>query len=353
VKETGRHRSVDPLPGEGQQAVRTLPVTQSVLSAGSLLSELVTQYGVRPPARCRLLRPGINDTYQLQSGTELYVVAVYGHAWRTPDAIGYELDLRRHLWSMGVPVSVAVRGLDGCEVRWVTAPEGRRALVVFTMVDGHSLSWDNLEHCSLIGRLAGMIHAHSAEGLGEHRPVCLDLGHLIDEPLAALAPVLAQAPDDEAYLQALASRLREWVSAAATSGLDWGPCHGDISVRNVTSGDDDALVVSGFELCGEGWRAFDLAAVEWAATAHRSPAIWDAFLTGYTEVRALEPSELEVIPLFHVIRQLWRLGLRARHAAVWGYASLQADYIASKLGFFRKWERDLGRASCRRLGSGS
>jgi Ser/Thr protein kinase RdoA (MazF antagonist) len=338
VSWDGVPRPPDLPPDEGREAVRSLPVAHSVLSADALLSELAAPYGVRPPATCRLLRAGINDTYVLREGANAYVVTVYGHAWRSPDAICYELDLRRHLRAAGVPVAIPVRGRDGRHVRHVAAPEGRRCLVVFTTVDGASLSWDSLEHCRLVGRLAAMIHARSANGLIGHRPVRLDLGYLVDEPLAALEPLLVEMPEARAYLQGLASRLRAHISAAAAADLDWGPCHGDVSVRNVTIGPGDA-VVSGFDLCGEGWRAFDLAAVAWVAAAQRSPAIWDAFLEGYTEVRRLEQSELEVIPVFHAIRQLWRLGLRARHAAVWGHAGLDRRYLASKLRFFREWER--------------
>jgi Ser/Thr protein kinase RdoA (MazF antagonist) len=321
----------------------TLPVVHSVLAAEAVGREVGRGYAIAPAA-CRLLRAGTNDSYLLSADGFTHLVRIYGASDGAEHEIGDELRLLRHLCEGGVDVGVPVPDRTGRLVRPVDAPEGRRQLVVFTHVEGPPLSWDDPADCRLVGRAAAQIHAGSDGFTPRRRRSRLDAERLLDASLAAVAPFLAHRPADRAELAATAERLRAEISAEAVAGLDRGACHGDLSVRTVTRRAGGAPFAFGFDLCGTGWRAFDLAAVHRAAAAGRGGGVWTAFLDGYAEVRPLAPPDLAAVPLFQAVRELWRLGMFARNAPQWGAAALSDDYLDRKLAFFRRWASERGPA---------
>jgi Ser/Thr protein kinase RdoA (MazF antagonist) len=315
-------------------AATTLAVVHSVLEAEAVGREVRRGYAIAPTA-CRLLRAGTNDTYVLSSGARPHLVRVYGVSvgWR---AIAGELRLLRRLRSAGVDVGVPVADRAGHLVRPVDAPEGRRGFVVFSHADGGALSWDDPGDCRLVGRAAAQIHAASDDASARRCLTRLDAKRLIDAPLAAIAPFLDHRPGERAELAAMAGRLCAGIAQAARAGLDWGPCHGDLSVRTVSRRPGGGPFAFGFDLCGTGWRAFDFAAARRAATARVDERVWTAFLDGYAEVRPIAPVDIAAVPLFEAVRELWRLGMFARNASQWGAAALSDGYLDRKLDFLRR-----------------
>jgi Ser/Thr protein kinase RdoA (MazF antagonist) len=327
-----------PTPGHG-----LFPVTHSILSAVTVLAEVAQAYPIDTPATCQLLMPGMNDTYLLTARGHRSIIRIYRARWRNLSEIGYELELLNHLAARGVSVSVPIAARDGSLIRPLSAPEGTRYLVLFTYARGTPLSWTEAEHCYRAGRLLATIHVASEDFRSEHRRFRLDLGYLIDAPLAAVRPFLAHRPDDRCYLEAFADRLRARIEAAVQASSDWGVCHGDFSsTGNFHVAEDDTLTVFDFDLCGPGWRAYDLAPIQRAARGYKSSIIWDAFLKGYTETRPLAAADLAAVPLFHTVNRLWSLGMRAGNVAKWGALFMGDWYLDSQLTFFRNWESEHG-----------
>ncbi len=322
---------------------RLFPVIHSILSAGAVLAEVTQAYAIDTPATGQLLMPGMNDTYLVTTRDSRYIVRVYRAQWRTPSEIGYELELLTHLAARGVSVSVPIPARDGSLIRLLSAPEGTRHLVLFTYARGTPLSWTEEEHCYRAGKLLATIHAASEDFRSEHGRFRLDLRYLIDTPLAELRPFLTHRPEDWCYLEGFAARLRARAEEAVGAGLDWGVCHGDFSsTGNFHVAEDHTLTVFDFDLCGPGWRAYDLAPIQRAAQGCKNSAIWDAFLKGYTETRSLAAADLAAVPLFHTINRLWSLGMRAGNVAKWGALFMGDWYLDWQLTFFRNWEAERG-----------
>jgi Ser/Thr protein kinase RdoA (MazF antagonist) len=287
--------------------------------------------------------PGMNDTYLLTARGHRSIIRVYRARWRTPSEISYEMELLSHLAARGVSVSVPLAARDGSLIRPLSAAEGIRYLVLFTYARGTPLSWMEAEHCYRAGKLLAALHVASEDFGSEHERFRLDLGYLIDAPLAVVQPFMAHRPEDWRYLEGFAGRLRARAEAAVGADLDWGVCHGDFSsTGNFHVAEDHTLTVFDFDLCGPGWRAYDLAPIQRAARGYKNSAIWDTFLKGYTETRPLAAADLAAVPLFHTVNHLWSLGMRAGNVAKWGALFMGDWYLDWQLTFFRNWEAEHG-----------
>ncbi|WP_146762416.1 hypothetical protein [Paenibacillus contaminans] len=63
---------------------------------------------------------------------------------------------------------------------------------------------------------------------------------------------------------------------------------------------------------------------------------WDAFLAAYLQERPLPEIDLNMIPTFVAIRQIWLIGLHTGNSPIWG--AWQDDrYFDRKLRFLREW----------------
>lgn len=320
------------------------PACHSVLTADAVLVQVLESYAIDTPARCQLLMPGMNDTYLLSARDQRFIIRIYRANWRTYSEIAYELELLTHLGSRRVPVSVPIPGRDGSLLRSVSAPEGIRYIAMFTYAAGAPVSWTDEEHCYRAGALLATIHTASQDFRTEYQRFNLDLGYLVDAPLKAIRPFLRHRSQDWCYLEDFSARIREQAEASIEAGLDWGVCHGDFSsTGNFRVADNHSLTVFDFDLCGPGWRAYDLAPIQRAARGYKNQVIWDTFLSGYTELRRLTPVDLDAVPLFHTINRLWSFGVRASNVAKWGALFMGDWYIDSQLAFFRNWEAAHGK----------
>ena len=317
-----------------------IAVIRSIVSPDALLAKVVQSYAIATPVRCRLLKRGLNDTYLLTTECGPYVLRVYRAGWRSGDEIQYELDLLRHLHVRGVAVSVPIAAHGDRLALPVAAPEGIRYLVLFTYANGSRASWTDPGDAYKMGSAAAAIHAASDDFTGASSRTPLDLGYLIDAPLVAVRPFLASRLDDWEYLQQFAQRLKARASRLVADGLDWGVCHGDFGPKNMHKGSDGRLTIFDFDLCGPGWRALDLALMQWVAADHKDDALWKVFLKGYAESRPLRPADLAAVPVFHAAVHLSSLGLFAENIGDWGAADMSDWLFDRELKFFKAWEAE-------------
>jgi Ser/Thr protein kinase RdoA (MazF antagonist) len=325
-------------PGVDATTSRLFPVFRSILSPEALLDTVSQAYAIGTPLRCRLLKRGLNDTYVVTTREGPYILRVYRARWRSEDEILYELGVLQHLAAQGVAVSVPVPATSGRLALPLAAPEGTRHLVVFTFAPGRRLSWATEEDAYLAGSAAAAIHTGSDNfRSGNSRPP-LDLDYLISAPMVALRPFLDHRPADWEYLEYFARILRSRLDTLIAQGLDWGVCHGDFGPKNIHIADDRTLTVFDFDLCGPGWRAFDLGLIQWVAMDHEHNGMWGAFLKGYGATRPLGAADIAAVPLFHAAGHLSSLGLFAENVGDWGSADMSDWLFDREIKFFREWE---------------
>jgi Ser/Thr protein kinase RdoA (MazF antagonist) len=236
-------------------------------------------------------------------------------------------------------VAAAIAARDGSYVVPIAFPEGTRFALLFERAPGRppqATPADARAHGATLASIhrEGAAYRTGAERFG------LDLDHLVDRPLAALSAVLAERPDDRAYLEALAGRLRGLVAARA-GGLSRGQCHGDCHGVNARIGDDGVATFFDFDDGGEGWIAYDLAVFQWSGRSFNPDrrVLWRPFLEGYRARLPIAPADLEAVAVFVPIRHLWLLGEFAAGADGWGDEWV-GEFFDRQLEFLRGWEEE-------------
>lgn len=313
-----------------------LAVASSVLAPAALRDWANAHLAEGPFTSCRLFRSGMNDTYLLQGRTQASILRVYRHGWRSVEAIGYELDLLRWLAAAGVSVAHPIAGRDGCDVHLLLAPEGARPVVHFRYAPGSVPPGDH-RHAARLGAALADLHGACDGFRSSHQRFRLDLETLLWRPLAVVTQALAHRPADTAWLGKLAAQLGERVATLAP-GLDSGPIHGDVYPGNAHITADGRLTWFDFDLCGEGWRAYDLAVFRMNVRLSTWPDLWTAFLEAYRARRPLAAPDLAAIPALVAVRDVWHLGFHlgnviAGRECWW----LDEAYLDRRLQAMRTW----------------
>jgi Ser/Thr protein kinase RdoA (MazF antagonist) len=144
-----------------------------------------------------------------------------------------------------------------------------------------------------------------------------------------LERVFEQRADKWTFLRQVAAAVRPRIAALPTEPPWHGLCHGDAGSANAHVTADGRLTLFDFDMCGAGWRAYDVGTF----CIDEPEAIVQAFLEGYEAVRPLTAAERAAIPLFQIVQSIWVLGLRANYVNDWGSSSFSDRLVNSILTF--------------------
>jgi len=133
-------------------------------------------------------------------------------------------------------------------------------------------------------------------------------------------------------LRQVAAAVRPRIAALPTESPGYGFCHGDTGSANAHITTDGHLTLFDFDLCGVGWRAYDIGTF----LIDEPETIGHAFLEGYESVRALTAVERAAIPIFQIVQSIWVLGLRANYVNDWGNAALSDRLVNNVLTFIKQ-----------------
>ncbi len=308
---------------------RIVPVQRSIVSADALASVVAAAYGL-DGVRCHLIKSAMLDTYQVTAASGPAILRIYPASRRTEAEILAELDVLAYLHAADVSVSVPIRQRSGEQLLTIQAPEGVRCAALFTYAPGRPLSQQcTPQYAHAYGQALAQVHT-VADTLPQLplRPR-LDLATLLDQPLAALASAFAQRDTDWAFLRQVAAAIRPHIAALPTEPPCYGLCHGDAGSANAHVTADGRLTLFDFDMCGVGWRAYDIATF----LIDEPESIAASFLEGYTAVRALTDTELASLPLFQIVQSIWVLGLRADYINDWGSSLLSERLLNHILSF--------------------
>ncbi len=318
--------------------------TDSNLSPGALAEDVLSRYALGAIDRCRLHNRGLNDTYKVETKRgETYYLRVYYAGRRSRDAIETELAMLRHLAQQTAPVSAPLSRTDGALLTPLDCIEGRRWAVLFPAAPGKEVPrkkyTDDL--AAHYGETAAAIHCAAESFKGPRRRPALELELLLEQPLRRVTSAIAHRPDDVAYVEQLGERLRSRIRGAA--GLDIGFCHGDFHGGNAGES-DGAFTMFDFDCCGWGYRAYDLAVFPWGFALDGSPterieAMGRAFIGGYTRHRTLADNDIDAIPVFVAIREIWLLGLHLAIGDQFGWGWINDGYFDHHFKVLREWDR--------------
>lgn len=238
------------------------------------------------------------------------------------------------------------------EVLPVQAPEGVRHLVLFTYAPGEPVTAPKQTPplARRYGQAVGELHSATDDFGSHHARFALDLEFLLEKPLAILHPFLSHRPAHWDYLRSLGMVVGERLLQLQARGLDSGICHGDAQGGNACMTADGILTFFDFDVCGAGWRAYDIAVFFWGAALGRARLGWEkqtsdelsaAYLSGYQERRALGPVDQEAIAPLVLLRQYWYLAVEAAHWDTWGISGARREaFFDREVAFVRQWSAE-------------
>lgn len=195
----------------------------------------------------------------------------------------------------------------------------------------------------MFGQSVAHIHKVTEHFRSEHARDNLNLEYLIERPLEIIKLHMEHRLEDYHFISERISELKEQLVIKIEEGLDWGICHGDLHGNtNAAFTDNGKLTHYDFDICGYGWRAYDIAEFRLAREIHSGhnqeevEKLWEAFLNGYRNVRDLSENDVEAVAIFVILRQLWLFGLCFSESELIGGADFDDGFIDSKMEYFRK-----------------
>jgi len=304
-----------------------------LVSAEALAKILQAAYALHE-VRCQLIQATMRDVYRVTSERQTYILFIYRHQQRTPEEITAEWKFIDYLYTQDIPVAPAVRQNTGELLLTLAAPEGTRYAVLSTFVDGQHLRHRySIEAVRRYGHHIGRIHTLS-DVIAHHftRP-CNDFHFVVEQSLTALAPLLWHRQADLNYLWDIASVIRLKFNALPQKAPYYGMIHGDVIRANAQVSDDGSVTVLDFDLCGLGWRAYDVASYLQVAGTEEAKR---AFLTGYQEIRKLSSQEQSLLPVFEATRHIFSLGVPAMNAQHWSRTCITDTTIDTSLNGLKR-----------------
>lgn len=278
-------------------------------------AEVATRWPETRGALARLINLSENHTFLVESGQGRHVLRVHRPGYQSRESIESELAWLRALAGT-LPVPRPLPGADGGLVQNL----GGRHAVLFAFerglepAEGAPLA----ELFAVLGRYAATLHAQVmgwSPPAGFTRPVwsasaILDPGGLWGD--WRMAPGVSG--DTRMALEGIDARLRETLSTYGRGPDRFGLVHADMRLANLLV-DGDSVVLIDFDDCGFGWFVYDLAAaLSFIELRVDLDDLIDAWVSGYTEVRPLEPVHRNMIAPMIVLRRMALLAWTGSHS---------------------------------------
>jgi Ser/Thr protein kinase RdoA (MazF antagonist) len=316
------------------------PVKRSLLSASALAEWVKNRYRLPGFPSCQFWRRSINDLYLIQAHERKLVLRISPTDWRSYEHLAAEIDLLIFLDQHHITVPQPIPDQDGAYIQTLNAPEGPRFAVAFSFVPGVPHS-PTKAHSYRFGQAIARLHAATDGYPADQAAFRFEATDMVEEPLARLKPLFTHHQDDFDYLVEISKGLKQAAGKLSRQAPEYGVCHGDVNDNNFHVDADHRWGLLDFEYFGYGWRVFDIGTffnnqIHQQGRTERTRTFLDAFLEGYQSVRPLSQTELDVLPSFVILRQIWLLGIGARNFPVIGL-NLFEDWVFEKCIPFIRW----------------
>jgi homoserine kinase type II len=232
-----------------------------------------------------------NTNYFLHTTGGSYILTLYEKRVREED-LPFFLSLMQHLAGRGLNCPLPVNNRRG-------EPLGRvagRPAVVITFLDGIAVRRPSAQHCGALGRALAQLH-RAGDGFPMSRRNALSVD--------AWGPLFAQAEAQaDGVAIGLADRTRKELAFLGQhwpTGLPTGIIHADLFTDNVFFIDSEVSGLIDFYFACTDAYAYDLAIClnAWCFEPDGSFNLTkgQSLIAGYQAVRALEPQEIEALPV--------------------------------------------------------
>ena len=300
------------------------PTDLGIAEFRDIAERALPNWGIRP-SRLEFVSNAENCAFRVVgSDGGVFVLRVHRPGYHSLNELESERMWTRALIETGISAPVGCRTHTGREYAVVATPDGEssRAVGLIEWVEGTILD-DELENRSdpghvaarfeQIGAMAARIHNQSSSwdpppGFARHE---FDVpGFVGDRPFWGRfwdVPLLG-ARQRELFLRAREG-ISEILGAYPKDPRIYSMLHADLHPKNFVVTDTEKLHVIDFDDSGFGWHLYELAV---ALCEFEDEPYFDsitaALAAGYRAVRPLRQQDLDLLPLFLVIRRLVSIG---------------------------------------------
>jgi len=308
------------------------PTTDSILS---LLNENISGIDFD---ECKFYVRGLHDNFLLKAGSLKYILRLYRTQWRTEEAIRFELDVLNFLKNKGLNVSAPIQNNQLDYLLAYDAPEGRRFATLYPYAKGVAPDTKlNLKCTKLLGQSVAKLHLSLDDFESEYSKVELDEKELIDHSIIHISNYITETQLD--YLRLVGDKIKGKLSVIDKKIANFGVVTGDINFRNFHIDDQNHIIHFDFDQCGYAYRAFELGKfASFIAPMGNKQALFDAFLSGYSEHIKLTEDELKTIPLFEMASVIWVMAIAAQNIELIGYKWVEGDFWVERIARLKKLE---------------
>ena len=305
-----------------------------------LASWLPAHYSFAATPSVAVLRSYTNDVYVVTDGPTRYALKVYAPGWRHDSEVLYEIDLLRHLARKGIRVAEPVIASNGSPMTHIERSGHRRQVVLFEFAPGEKPAPPfTLDMYEREGRAAAALHAAADDFATPHHRRPFDTHRLITETREKIASIAAPLQAKRS-LDRFGEQLGNAIDALAADGLDWGPCHGDLTFDNFHLTTDGQTVWYDFDSGGPGWRAIDLQG--WVATDPTMQERQDAFIAGYRTVRPIGERDIAASPYLWAAQEFWAIQIDLTYRVEVNDVTAVRAYLKDAVAKLAPWRRILG-----------
>lgn len=169
------------------------------------------------------------------------------------------------------------------------------------------------EQLYIVGQEMARIHVVSNSFKSQHKRQPMDLEFLVDQPIQQIQKFWTNSNDEKLDLLLTSAEVAKEELLAILNNEEetadsWGPIGGDFHHVN-THFKDSQPTFFNFDLCGYGWRAYDIATFLLNTDLlHKSAKLSEAFFAGYYSIRPLSNNEHEAVSPLLTIRRVWLTG---------------------------------------------
>lgn len=325
--------------------MRHLAVEHSLFEQGALTQEVARRYELGTITSFALHRSYVNDVYRIETSQgSIYFLKIARRSWRTSEDVTWQVGLQQQLLRHHVSVAAPVPQRNGDLVSMLDAPEGQRAAVLCESTPGSKARLPvSPELYTQVGAATARMH----NALDHFDPPCPRPGRTVTWLIERSGSIVEASLDrDDAnrdFIKTLSQRLAADVNHRATA-LDWGVCHGDLTLDNLTVERDGTVSFFDFDLAAPAWRASEPSGVyTWSLEDPIARPLWKAFLAGYRSERSFsEGDEAAVLPLA-AANDLWDLAHEIEHWRMWsGDWRSTPDIVSARIERLRGWAERLG-----------
>ncbi|MBP1989632.1 phosphotransferase enzyme family protein [Paenibacillus eucommiae] len=293
---------------------------------------------------CHLFRRGMHDTYVVRDDVKKYYLKIYYHGLRTMEEIESEVVIVKHLKKDGINVGEPVMMNNGSYIFELNAIEGNRFCVLYNEVLGNEGITGDLM-TETLGSFIASMHNSFDKIITPLNRWHLDSSTFIDTSMSNLMKYSSIYSFDYTFLHEISNEIKQRIDNSFKKCLPtYGLCHGDIYSANVRFDSHLNPAIFDFDLCGYGWRAYDISlflsafgsGVDAKAMEERERRK-EVFLNGYLRTRGLSDLEINSIYLFAPFRRIFNIGsLYARFAESWGH-DIFVHNVNDEISMLKDW----------------